>query len=99
MVKLPPSARPPMCDRTKPCGRTISACRPKATGSRSMLNVDGLRVCYGHIEAVRNASLRVEKGEIVALVGANGAGKSTLLKALHGILPPTAGSISFKGQS
>lgn len=64
-----------------------------------MLEVDALSVCYGHVEAVRNASIRVEAGEIVALVGANGAGKSTLLKALHGILPTSGGSIGFRGQS
>ena len=63
-----------------------------------MLEVSRLRVCYGHIEAVRDASLRVDGGEIVALVGANGAGKSTLLKALHGVVPAAAGSMKLGGE-
>jgi branched-chain amino acid transport system ATP-binding protein len=55
-------------------------------------------VCYGHIEAVRDASLHVRGGEIVALVGANGAGKSTLLKALHGVVQATGGSMKLGGE-
>jgi len=64
-----------------------------------MLEVAALSISYGHIEAVRNVSLRVASGEIVALVGANGAGKSTLLKTLHGIVSPRSGSIDFQGRS
>ena len=52
----------------------------------SLLDVAGLSVRYGRVHAVRNASLRVAQGEIVAVVGANGAGKSSLLKALMGLV-------------
>jgi len=64
-----------------------------------MLDVQNLRVRYGHIEAVRDVSLSVGFGEIVALIGSNGAGKSSLLKSIHGIVPTAAGSIGFQGES
>lgn len=53
----------------------------------SVLDVRGLRVRYGPIEAVKGIDVRVEPREIVALIGANGAGKTTTLKALAGLLP------------
>ena len=61
-----------------------------------LLEVKDLRVSYGKIEAIKGISLHVEKGEIVALVGANGAGKTTLLKTISGILKPTKGVINFE---
>jgi branched-chain amino acid transport system ATP-binding protein len=64
-----------------------------------MLQVEGITVGYGPIAAVREATLRVEAGELVTLIGANGAGKSTLLKAISGLLPLTAGEIRFEGRS
>ena len=64
-----------------------------------MLEVKGLRVRYGGIEALKGISLRVDKGEIVGVVGPNGAGKSTLLWAITGMLAPSAGTIEFKGES
>lgn len=60
-----------------------------------MLSVENLTVRYGHIEAVREVSFRVEEGEIVALIGANGAGKTTILRAVSGIIPPAGGAIRF----
>ena len=63
-----------------------------------LLLVEGLRAGYGRIEVLRDVSLRVEVGEIVALVGANGAGKTTLLKALSGVLKPTAGLVLLGGE-
>ncbi|MSO85313.1 MAG: ABC transporter ATP-binding protein [Rhodospirillales bacterium] len=64
-----------------------------------MLQVEGVTVRYGHVAAVREATLRVEAGELVTLIGANGAGKSTLLKAISGLLPLAAGEIRFEGRS
>jgi branched-chain amino acid transport system ATP-binding protein len=64
----------------------------------SALEVRGLTVHYGHIEAVRGIDLALEPGGITALVGANGAGKSTTLLALSGLLPKLAGSVIFEGE-
>lgn len=58
-----------------------------------MLIVDHLKAAYGHIEALHGVSLRVEDGEIVALIGSNGAGKTTLLNALSGHVQKTQGSV------
>ncbi len=63
-----------------------------------MLEVQRLESRYGLIPALSGVSLKVERGELVALVGANGAGKTTLLKALSGVQPVHAGSIRFDGQ-
>ena len=62
-----------------------------------MLDVRGLVVNYGPIEAVRGIDLEVAAGEIVALVGANGAGKSTTLKTIVGLVAPLRGEIVFDG--
>lgn len=63
-----------------------------------ILDVRDLRVGYGKITAVAQASIEVAEGEIVSLIGPNGAGKSTLLKAIAGLLPVQAGTISFDGE-
>lgn len=63
-----------------------------------MLKVEDVSVTYGAIRAVRDVSLVVEEGEIVALLGANGAGKTTLLSAIAGLKYPDAGRIEFGGQ-
>ena len=65
----------------------------------ALLEVSHLAVSYGAIEAVRDASLRIEAGEIVAVVGANGAGKSTLLSCLSGLVRPAAGTALYEGRS
>jgi branched-chain amino acid transport system ATP-binding protein len=62
-----------------------------------VLNVDNLSVSYGPIKALHGVSLRVEKGEIVTLLGANGAGKSSLLRGITGLIPAT-GTVRFQGQ-
>ncbi|HOX39725.1 MAG TPA: ABC transporter ATP-binding protein [Candidatus Brocadiia bacterium] len=64
-----------------------------------MLRVDSLSVNYGAIRALKDVSLRVAPGEIVALIGANGAGKSTLLKSISGIIPVRSGNIVFQGEN
>jgi branched-chain amino acid transport system ATP-binding protein len=61
-----------------------------------ILSIDGLNVAYGKVEAVRNASLTIQPGSIVTVIGANGAGKTTLLNAAMGILPAT-GHVAFDG--
>jgi branched-chain amino acid transport system ATP-binding protein len=65
----------------------------------ALLEVSGLRVSYGSIEAVRGLSFSVEEGSIVALIGANGAGKSSTLLALSGLVKPAGGTVVFRGQS
>jgi len=62
-----------------------------------LLEVKGLRVAYGGIQAVKGIDLTVAQGELVTLIGANGAGKSTTLKALAGLLRPASGSIHYNG--
>jgi branched-chain amino acid transport system ATP-binding protein len=64
----------------------------------SLLEVEHLAVAYGVIEAVRDVSLRVEEGELVALIGANGAGKTTTLACLSGLLKARAGQVTFDGR-
>ena len=64
----------------------------------AMLEVRGACIGYGPIQAVTDASIRVEQGQVVAIVGANGAGKTTLMKAVAGLLPLSAGQILFEGQ-
>jgi branched-chain amino acid transport system ATP-binding protein len=63
----------------------------------SLLEVKGLRISYGGINAVKGIDLQVQEGELVALIGANGAGKTTTLKAICGLLQPTAGAIRYRG--
>ena len=53
----------------------------------SLIEVNNAEVYYGPIRAVKGVSFRVERGEIVALIGANGAGKTTVLPAMSGLLP------------
>ncbi|HSN89997.1 MAG TPA: ABC transporter ATP-binding protein [Anaeromyxobacteraceae bacterium] len=63
-----------------------------------VLEVDGLRVLYGAVEALRGVSLRVPAGQVVALVGANGAGKTTALRAITGMIRASGGSVRFLGE-
>lgn len=63
-----------------------------------MLEVSSIDVYYGHIQALRDVSLRVDEGEVVALVGANGAGKSTTLRTISALLQPISGTVSLDGK-
>jgi branched-chain amino acid transport system ATP-binding protein len=64
----------------------------------ALLELDGLHVRYGGIEAVKGISLTVQEGEIVTLIGGNGAGKTTTLKTISGLKHPTEGRILFDGE-
>jgi len=63
-----------------------------------LLEVDGLCVNYGHIEAIRDVSFGVEEGTVATLIGANGAGKTTTLKTISGLRKVRAGQIRFDGK-
>ena len=63
-----------------------------------MLELVDLHVAYGNIRALQGISIRVEAGELVALIGSNGAGKSTTLKTISGLLRPVSGRIMFEGK-
>jgi branched-chain amino acid transport system ATP-binding protein len=63
-----------------------------------LLKVEGLKVAYGGIQAVKGIDFEVREGELVSLIGSNGAGKTTTMKALTGSLPPVAGKIEYLGQ-
>ena len=64
----------------------------------AMLEVKGLQVYYGVIQALKDISFEVNQGEVIALIGANGAGKTTTLHTLTGLLPAKQGSIIFEGK-
>jgi branched-chain amino acid transport system ATP-binding protein len=63
-----------------------------------MLEVEGLQVYYGDVQALWEVTFAVRPGEIVTLVGSNGAGKTTTLKTISGLLRPAAGGVRFEGQ-
>lgn len=63
-----------------------------------MLEISGLQVAYGAVRAVRDVSLNIAEGDLVALLGANGAGKSSTLMCVAGALPAAAGLIRLDGQ-
>ncbi|MCE2744956.1 MAG: ABC transporter ATP-binding protein [Burkholderiales bacterium] len=63
----------------------------------AMLNIQGLTVAYGGIQAVKGLNFHVQKGELVCLIGCNGAGKTSTMKAIAGLLPFKANEASFKG--
>jgi branched-chain amino acid transport system ATP-binding protein len=64
----------------------------------ALLEISGVDVFYGRVQAVRRASLEVDTGEVVALIGSNGAGKTTTLRTISGLLHPARGTIKFDGQ-
>src|SRR5215217_4537670 len=63
-----------------------------------MLELRDIQVFYGGIRALSGISLRVEPGELVALIGSNGAGKSTTLKTISGLLRVRQGAVFYEGQ-
>lgn len=68
-------------------------------GGASLLEVSGLAGGYDDVQVLWGVDLRVEEGEIVAIVGSNGVGKSTFLRMLSGVLPHRAGAITLGGES
>jgi branched-chain amino acid transport system ATP-binding protein len=63
-----------------------------------LLEIDGIHVHYGKIEALKGVTVEVNEGEIVTLIGGNGAGKTTTIKTVSGLRPLTAGAIRFDGE-
>lgn len=64
----------------------------------AMLEVEDLEVSYGKIVAVKGVSFSVDEGEVVTLIGTNGAGKTTTLRTISGLLRPSAGRVTFRGE-
>ncbi|OLT07370.1 ABC transporter ATP-binding protein [Pseudonocardia sp. CNS-004] len=64
----------------------------------ALLELDGVAVHYGRIQALAGVSVSVEAGEIVALIGANGAGKTTTMRAVSGLRPLSEGRVVFDGE-
>ena len=64
----------------------------------ALLELDVVDAYYGRIQALRKVSLKVDKGEVVALIGSNGAGKTTTLRTISGLMHPASGSIMFDGR-
>ena len=92
---------------TRSCSRPISAssCTPRATARRRWRPRaarcsprERLSAGYGALDVIRDIDLEVEKGELVAVLGANGAGKSTLMRALSGLNRPVGGGVLFLGR-
>jgi len=67
--------------------------------SSTVLSLAGIETFYGRIQALRGLSLDVGEDEIVALIGANGAGKTTTLRTISGLIKPTRGTITLRGES
>ena len=67
--------------------------------SKTLLQVTGLQVAYGGIQAVKGVDFEVREGELVTLIGSNGAGKTTTMKAITGTLPLAGGDIAYMGKS
>ena len=67
--------------------------------SNTLLQVSGLQVAYGGIQAVKGVDFEVREGELVTLIGSNGAGKTTTMKAITGTLPLAGGDIVYRGKS
>ncbi|MFQ5912611.1 MAG: ABC transporter ATP-binding protein [Nitrospinota bacterium] len=65
----------------------------------TLLRIEGLITHYERVPALREINLRVEEGEIVAVIGANGAGKTTLINTISGLVRPTKGRIEFQGEA
>ena len=64
----------------------------------ALLELEGVDAFYGRIQALRGVTIRVEKGEVVALIGSNGAGKTTTLRTISGLMHPHNGTVTFDGR-
>src|SRR5262249_25624905 len=84
-------------------GESAAAARPATRKPRhasdgTLLQVGGLTGAYGRMEVLHEVGFRVDRGEIVVIVGANGAGKTTALRTIAGLLRPHHGTIRFEGE-
>ena len=66
--------------------------------AKEVLRIEGLKVNYGSIKALKGIDLAVEEGQIVTLIGSNGAGKSTTMNTISGIVHAAEGTITFEGE-
>ena len=64
----------------------------------ALLELEGVDAFYGRIQALRKVSIKVDQGEVVALIGSNGAGKTTTLRTISGLMHPHSGTITFDGR-
>jgi branched-chain amino acid transport system ATP-binding protein len=64
----------------------------------ALLELEGVDAFYGRIQALRGISIKVDRGEVVALIGSNGAGKTTTLRTISGLMHPQNGTITFDGK-
>jgi branched-chain amino acid transport system ATP-binding protein len=64
----------------------------------ALLELEGVDAFYGRIQALRGVSIKVDRGEVVALIGSNGAGKTTTLRTISGLMHPQNGTITFDGR-
>jgi branched-chain amino acid transport system ATP-binding protein len=69
----------------------------ESPGPTAVLELSEIDAGYGQVQVLRDINLRVEKGSVVALLGANGAGKTTLLKVASGLVRPTVGTVRIRG--
>ncbi|UXM96533.1 ABC transporter ATP-binding protein (plasmid) [Bartonella sp. HY329] len=69
------------------------------SNSNAYLEIKDLHVKYGNVEALHGVNIKVQKGEIVTILGANGAGKTTTLGSISGLVKPSSGEILFEGRS
>jgi len=76
----------------------MSSNESESTMQTVALDLSGIDAGYGQVQVLRNVSLTVATGSVVALLGANGAGKTTLLKVASGLVRPTAGSVQMGGK-
>lgn len=68
------------------------------SSGENLLDVSGLEIRYGSVLAVREANVKVQRGELVAVIGNNGAGKTSILRGITGLVRPSAGRVTFNGQ-
>ena len=64
----------------------------------ALLELEGVDAFYGRIQALRGVTIKVERGEVVTLIGSNGAGKTTTLRTISGLMHPHSGTVTFDGQ-
>ena len=66
--------------------------------TEELLQLKNIYKNFGNVKVLKDVNIKINKGEVVALIGDNGAGKSTLIKVITGVHRPTSGQVSFKGE-